>query len=413
MVRFLVTAAAMLLCSGFLLGDSYKTILSDKDKQTEEGYVFSNTYCQMAFLNPSLHSGRITTGDFEVMPRQDVRGKFTLDEDEAKLRIFFKPAMKVFSLGGRRRPVHGEGNWSLVKAPGGVKFSRFFTGGLNSVQADLSVVMDKKTAQIFFDLTLENNGNSECNVEFNPLFSFLRNDVTPLDLSVQRSVVRYVDGKRAVVFCNEQTVLDGDSQHYWWRRVARDHKDFLNYFNRERIPFNHARLVPPGNFALTGLVGKASLVWDMQQSKLAKLEIGWEGVHAEATPVWSINVKPGEKQQIKFRMLTLRGLNRVDLIKDDWVFGYATDRDLLNIQSVPLQPRERLAIIATVTNSRNGQVMINQRSELVAMSPLQPGKMEWRAPQQFQSGASYAIKVSMVPVDSSKALVEVSGNIIQ
>lgn len=394
-------------------GAEYKTILGGKGRNIQEGFIYGNLYCQIAFLNPSKHVGTLSAGDINIMPRHDVNGKPTLEEKESKLRIFCKPSLRVTTVARRIRTVSGDGDWSLEKIPGGVKYTRSHADSRNSIDVEYSVVFDKKNAQIRFDLKMENSGNGECRVDFSPDMTFLRDDVKPMSVILRRSAVRYYDGKRSEIFYNEKTLLDGSYRNYWWRRVNPGNKEFLNHFNRERIPFNHARLQSPSVFGVIGLAGEATLVWDMGKSKLNNLEIFWDGILGGVSPGWNLVLKPGEKFQQTFRMLTLRGLDEVDAVQDDWVFGYLLDKDMLYIKVVPLSPRQRLAIQGVLNDSNNSQVLINQRAEMAAMNPFLPGRMEWRAAQPFRQGVTYPIKVTMTKInDGSFVLVESSGTVM-
>ena len=405
-------AAALLLAAVFTnYAAEYKTILGGKEKK-EEGFIASNSYCQMGFLNPSRHIGTVGVNDIDIITRQDTAGKFTLEERESKIRIFFKPSLRVTTVARRPRTVRGDGDWTLEKVPGGVKYSRTHADALNSIDCEITAVMDSRKAQINFEMKLENTGNGECRIDCAPEFNFLRHDVQPLELTVRRAMALYHYGKRNEFFYNEKTVLDGAYRNYWWRRVNPDNKEFVSHFNRERIPFNHSRLKSPEIFGFTGLAGNAALIWDMGKTVLDKLDIRWEGVLTGIEPIWDFVLKPGEKREMKFRLLTLRGLDQIDAVQDDWVFAYTLEEDLLYLQALPLVPQQHLAMQGALSDSRNNQVLINQRAEMAAMNPFQPGRMEWRAANKFTPGVTYPIKVTMTPVSDRSVLIESSGRII-
>ena len=389
-----------------------KTILGGKGKKVEEGFIASNAYCQMGFLNPSKHIGSVAVNDIDVITRQDTAGKFTLEERESKIRLFFKPSLRVTTVARRPRTVRGDGDWTLEKIPGGVKYSRTHSDALNNIALEISAVLDSKKAQVNFAVKLENSGNGECRIDFSPEFNFLRHDVQPLELTLRRAMALYYNGARNEFFYNEKTVLNGAYRSYWWRRVNPDNKEFLSHFNRERIPFNHSRLKSPEVFGLTGLAGDAALIWDMGKTTLDKLDVRWEGVLTGIEPIWDMTLKPGEKRELTFRLLTLRGLEQIDAVQDDWVFSYTLEDDLLYIQALPLMPQQRLAMQGALSDSRNNQVLINQRAEMAAMNPFTPGRMEWRAANKFTTGVTYPIKVTMSPISGRSVLIESSGRII-
>lgn len=389
-------------------GTEYKTILGGKGKNVDEGLIYGNSYCLMGFLNPSKHIGSLTANDVDIITRQDVSGKFTLEEKESKLRVFCKPELRVTTVARKPRTVRGDGEWSLEKIPGGVKYTRTHADAANNIDAVISAVMDEKAAQVNFVFTVENSGNGTCKVDLSAVFNFLRNDVQPLDLTVRRSMVRYHNGQRNEFFYNEKTLLDGSLRYYWWRRVSPDNKEFISHFNRERIPFNHSRLKTPEIFGLTGLAGKGALIWDMGKTALSKLDISWEGVLAGVEPIWNIVLKPGEKREMKFRLLTLRGIDQIDAVKGDWVFSYSLEDDLLHVEALPLVQQQGLRMQAALTDSRNNQVLVNDNALMAAMNPFVPGKIEWRAASKFVSGVNYPIKVTVTRDRDRSVLAEAS-----
>ena len=145
-------------------GAEFATIMGGKNKDIEEGYTFYNKYCQMAFLNPSVHNTRITSGDFDqVLRRRDVENRYTLDENEAKLRIFFKPEVQVKSADGRQDIVLGEKNWMLVKQNDGVKYFRRFRNDTSNVASSLVLAMAPDHAYFTFEGEFVNSGQDTCN----------------------------------------------------------------------------------------------------------------------------------------------------------------------------------------------------------------------------------------------------------
>ena len=394
------------------VGSEYKTILGGKAKNVEEGLVYGNSYCLMGFLNPSKHIGALAVNYIDGVTRQDVNGKFTLDENESKLRVFFKPDLRVTTVARKPRTVRGNGDWNLEKIPGGVKYSRTHADSTNNIDAVFSAVLDKKSAQVNIAVTVENSGNGTCRVDCSTLFNFLRNDMNPLDLTIRRSMVRYNNGQRTEFFYNENTLLDGSQRYYWWRRVSPANKEFISHFNRERIPFNHSRLKTPEIFGLTGLAGKGVLIWDMGKTPLSKLDISWEGVLGGVEPIWNLVLKPGEKREMTFRVLTLRGIDQIDAVKGDWVFAYSLEEDLLHLKALPLVPQQGLRMQAAVTDSRNNQVLVNDNALMAAMNPFVPGKIEWRAASKFVSGVNYPIKVTVTRDRDRSVLTEASEVVI-
>ncbi|MBE6366603.1 MAG: hypothetical protein E7052_01670 [Lentisphaerae bacterium] len=409
LLLYLIFALQPQFCSG----SDYKTILGGKDKNVEEGLIFSNKYAQMAFLNSSIHSGSITGGDFGIMPRSDVNGKHTLDESEARIRMFLRPDVRVRTAMRRPTAIHGEADWLLQKAPQGVKYSRKYKRDSYEVNAFLQVVMDPVNARIDFETVLHNSGKRACLVDFTPEFTFLRNGVEPLQLELRREIIRYVDGVRKNFLNNETTIMDPKNRNsWWWRRVARDYKGFKNYFNREIIPFTHPRLIPPDMFGFTELLGNTTLIWVPDKaSSMNQLTVEWEAEHGSAAPLWTYKLEPGEKKTVKFRMLTVKGLRHFDEVGDRWVFGYHAEGDLLSVLAVPLAPHDRLSLTTTVSDSHN-QVLINQRSEIAAMTPYAPGKVDLRASTPFQINAVYPIKLLLSSLEDNSRILEAAGNIV-
>ena len=407
---------AFLFCAAFLpmlAAGEFRTILGGDNKTIEEGYTFDTTYSHWAFLNPSLHAGHVTTGDFSIMTRSDIHGQHTLDENEAKIRIFFKPYIRVRTTARRSSNVPGNDNWQVNKLADGVCYERVFSRDSNQVKAIVSVKLIPNKAYVICDAVLENTGKRACSVEYSPEFTFLRNDVQPLDLTLRRQRVRYENGVRSNFWSNETTVLDQRfTNSFWWRRVA-PNAEFSRSVNREIIPFTHEKLPAPNLFGFSNLMGKTTLVWDLAQApKIVGLDIGWDAGHADAVPNWKMVLEPGEKKQIAFRLLTVKGLQHFDDVGEDWVFGYNPEGDLLQVQAAPLQNQDRLSVTVTVNDARSNQVVISQRSEVAAMTPFTPGRVDIRASIPFQPNNSYPVKLLLNSLADNSKILEISGNLV-
>ena len=146
----------------------------------------------------------------------------------------------------------------------------------------------------------------------------------------------------------------------------------------------------------------------MGKTALSKLDISWEGVLAGIEPIWNIVLKPGEKREMKFRLLTLRGIDQIDAVKGDWVFSYSLEDDLLHVEALPLVQQQGLRMQAALTDSRNNQVLVNDNALMAAMNPFVPGKIEWRAASKFVSGVNYPIKVTVTRDRDRSVLTEAS-----
>lgn len=411
MVKHIVSLLLFILSLSVLPGGEYQTIYGGKEKNVEEGFTFYNKYCQMAFLNPSLHRRSITGGDFSIMLRSDTANQHTLEENEAKLRLFFKPDIVVRSTARRPALIPGEGIWRMEKISDGIKYLRNYVNETHNLQCVLTVIMPPDRAQFNVELTLENTGKRSCAVEFTPQFTFLRNDVEPLHLTLRRQMTRYSGGQRKSFFCNESTELNGKYQSYWWRRAAQD-LEFVSYFNRECIPFGHERLVAPDMFGFTGLAGNSVLIWDLAEAgKIKELDVSWEAGHGDAMPIWAMTLGAGEKKQIKFRVLTVKGMIHFDELGSDWIFGYDPRGDLLEILATPLVDNDRISITTTVNDARN-QVLVSQRSEVAAMTPFKPGRISLRTSVPFQNYVNYPVKLILHSLLDNSLILEVAGNIV-
>ena len=394
-----------------LSGGEFATILN-KEKNVEEGYTYSSKYIQAAFLNAALHSARITAGDFRIMPRSDSDNRHTLDEKEAKVRLFCKPDVRAKTAVKRSSRIHADEPWKITKLKDGLHYTRSYQKESHKLSANIKVRMPEDKSHILFEAEIRNTGDRICKAEFSCEFSFLRTEVEPLQLTLQREFMRYVNGQRTVFLCNEKTLLDGKIQTYWWRRVVRDANYFSNYFNRECIPFGHQRLKAPQYFGFTGLIGDGALIWELDKStKLTELDISWDGERSDATPMWAVELAPKETVKIAFRVLAVRGIGQFDAVDGDWVFGYSANGELLKISSVPIRPFDRLGLNATISDQQS-LVLISQRSELPAMSPFAPGRVEMRAAAAFQPNMGYPARLQLNSISDNKLITEVTSNIV-
>ena len=242
--KFIVTFFCLAALSNvFLSGSEYTTIWGGEKKNIDQGCIFYNKYCQTAFMNPSRFGARVKAADFAVMPHKDVDNKATYEEEAAKIRLFFRPDVSVRTAGRRTQTVTGQADWVISKIKDGVVYTRKYKRDSSEVKTEITVKMIPDQAVMQFDCKLTNTGSRACKTETMLTFSFIKNDVAPLMLTLERQRARYDKNNNRVNYrSNEITRLDARSQSYWWRRVAKDVR-FSNYINRERIPFNTPRLV--------------------------------------------------------------------------------------------------------------------------------------------------------------------------
>lgn len=403
------------LCAvgGFSLpGAEHIDILRGDENNAHCGYVFGNRYCTVGFLNPSTASSRINAEDFVVIPRKNLQGENTVDVRETRVRLFFRPDVRLRTVGRRLFAMHGEKNWKLEKLDDGVKYSRSFVRGGSRGEVIITVTMPKERAEMFVEYTVKNTGNTICAVDGMLSFSFLRNGLMPLDLFMQRQMVRDIDGKRTTFLGNEHTVLDTNVQSYWWRRLIKEPGVFHSYYNRERIPFDHKLMIKPEIFGFFKLAGSNALIWDMgKNSSINFLDVAWENEVATVSPDWEYRIEPGKECKVKFRLLTLKDMRRADLIGKNWVFGFYANADLLTVQAVSLRPAQGTQLTVTVSDE-NHQMLINQRSEMPSISPFTPGQISMRAASAFRYSSVYPVKVVMGYLKDNTNFLEITANIV-
>ena len=377
-----------------LNGGDFRKIEIGHDPKIEIGLEFENKYCQIVALNPSAYSGKPSLDDFNhTMPRKDLNDVATVDEAESKLRLFYRPVLRVSTVGGRSLGVPGVKDWRFDTTGGRLRYKRDFSRNNAFLKSEFEVEALPGQAAVLLHVRLKNTGKQTCKVECGSEFIFLKGDLAPLNLMLQREIGRYVNGSRLAYRTNEYTRMTGNYQSYWWRRVVKEQNVFINYHNRERIPFGMQRLVAPEMFGVLGLPGSGALIWDMKESeKLSVLEVSWDAWSGKLTPTWELQLKPREEKNITFRLLTLRGVTAVNALSDNWVFGYKANGDILQIIATPLADQWRIALSATVSDS-DKKVIIQQRYEMTASSPFKPGKVEMGATASFLSNHIYPLKL--------------------
>lgn len=403
---------AIVFTAASLRGAEHIDIWRGGKERVHCGIVYGNNYGMAGFLNPSTSASRIYQDDFVNIPRVTVKGTATADEREARARFFLRPDVKIRTIGRRSMVMHGKTQWKLEKIANGVKYSRDFVYGGNTVSVEITAVMPPEQAEMFVEYTVKNNGEVSCSMESMFNFSFLRNGVEPLEVSIQRETARFINGERTTLRCNEHTVLDGKTKYYWWRKQIKDQKAVGNYYNREKIPFNNSQMHRPEVFGCFKLKGGNTLVWDLgKNSDVDLLDMSWEGEVASIMPVWQKELAPGKVYKGKFRMLLFKGVPRIDLVGKKWVFGFFCNEDKLKIYAVALQPVESSLLVVTV-NDENNLLLINQRCEIPSITPFTPGTSEMRAAYAFRSSSVYPIKVILSRVRDNHKILELAENII-
>jgi len=395
-----------------LTGAEHIDILRGEENKVHCGFVFGNRYGTVGFLNPSTSSSRVYPDDFNVIPRQNMQGKRAAEEHEARVRLFFRPDIRLRTVGRRPMVIHGKKNWELGKLKNGVSYSRTFVRGSNRGEVTITVTMPEDRAEMFVEYTVKNTGTSAFTANSVLGTSFLRNGLMPLDFFVQREMVRYINGERTAFRGNEYTVLDSKVQSYWWRRLIKEPGVFQNYYNRERIPFDHKLMIKPEMFGFTKLAGNNVLIWDLgKDCGINRLDINWESEVATASPEWIQRVEPGKEHKIKFRLMMFKDLRRVDLIGKDWIFGFYANGELLTVQVVALHTVSGTQLAVTV-NDENSQTLVNQRSEMPSISPFTPGQIVMRAASAFRYSSVYPIKVVMGYLKDNSNFLEITENIV-
>ncbi len=409
-------------CFGFFLcfllggltafGGKYEKILGGKEKKIVYGYTYYNEYAHAAFVNPSLFSSKARKSSFAIMPMMTENDRPTYDDLEAKVRFFFKPGLMVRTVGRRSQAVNGTADWKIEKIADGVKYSRTFERGSCTLQAIINAKLLPGKAVMQIECSLKNTGERDCKLESSFGFAFLKNDVAPMNLTIQRESARFVHGVRTSFRINELTRMDGKTSSYWWRRVVKDQSVFSNYLDRERIPFNLPRVVAPEIIGVSDLIGKNTLVWDFRKTpKLSELDVSWEGECGYLVPVWSSTLKAGESFDINFRVLTVKGVSRFDMLTDNWVFGYQPDGTSLKVNALPLKPSGRIRANISV-NDESGVPVVTYPGELPSMTPFLPAKLDLRSSVPFKLNGGYPVKIVLATLENNSRILEVDSTIV-
>ena len=399
--------------SGVISAD-YRVLLTGKENKTVAGYIGSNLYSETAFLDPSVHRAAIKLEEFDMyLPRRDSENRSTYDDEKAKIRLFFKPGMRVWGASGRRHFLVGDRLWKVTKNTDSVTYSRNWKRAGQVVFTEITARMAKDKSEIIIEGSFVNKGRNECIVEFSPQFSFTRNN--HLTLFIPRLYSDIIDGKQKKFFYGEKVLLDNSrGRNYFWRRAVKksEHNEedsgFVNFAARERIPFFNNQINRVDMFGFVNLPGEANFVWDLknaaEKEALQYIEFGWENGLGEAIAAWQIKLKRNETKKVKFRVITVKGLSRFDVLSENMLVGYGVDKDRLKIEMAPLKQLGISLLHGKVINSHSKQVMIKQQSELAEMQPFNAGKMEWRAPVGFVRNGSYPIKILLQTSDGKKIM---------
>ena len=392
----------------------YRALVMNNEKKSVAGYIGSNFYSETVFLNPSVHRAAVKLEEFDMfLPLRDSENRTTYDEEKAKIRLFFKPGMRVWSASGRRPFLVGDRLWKQVSSSDAVKYSRNWKRNTNAVFTEVTARMSENKGEIVVEGTFTNKGRGECIVEFAPQFSFTRH--SHLTLLIPRLYNDVIDGKQKSFFYGDKVVLDNTrGRNYFWRRAVRkseqsnENNGFVDFVARERIPFTNSKINRVDLFGFVNLPGGSNLVWDLKNSaekeELQYIEFGWENSLGEAIAAWQIKLKRNETRKVKFRVITVKGLSRFDALSENMLVGYGVEQDRLKIEMAPLKPFGTSILNGEVINSYNRQVMIKQQSELAEMQPFNAGKMEWRSTVMFVRNGSYPIKISLQTSDGKMIL---------
>lgn len=403
---------SILLLLGFsvltLSGDEFRKIEIGKDNKVQIGLEFENMYTQVVALNPSVYAGKPSAEDFNAMPRKTVDGDHAADEREAKHRIFFRPYLRASTVGTRSLGVTGIKDWEMRTQPGRVTYNRDYKRENIYLKTEFSLALPSDLADMQIEVRLKNTGKRACKVEFGSEFIFLKDELEPLNLMLQREVTRYSNGQRQQYLTNDYTKLTGNTQSYWWRRIVKDQRVFGYYVNRELIPFTYPRLEPPSLFGAVSIFGNGTLLWDMRNTeKLSLLDVSWDVNTGKLMPVWKMEIKGKEEKVIVFKVITLRNIHNINAITDDWIFGYKANSDQLHITSAPLKPQPRTALQTTVKDP-GGMVIIQQRNEVTSCTPFRPARVELRATSSFIPNVPYSIKMLLrtLPSEAGEQKIE-------
>ena len=393
-------------------------LYSEKDPDVKIGIRCDNKYAVIAFLNPSAHRSSIKYEEFNRnLPLVDTADMPTFNENNAKIRMFFKPNLRCWSVGRRREYLVGKERWELKDAlqANGAEYSRYWQRGSNKIHSVITAKFSSDKAEVFIEAKFTNLSRNDCQVEFHPVFSFLRN--RDLNFVMPRKYSGFIGGKpRDFYYGYKEKLTDSEAGSFWWRKVAQK-ADFIEFASRERIPFNTPELTVPDFFSFIGLPGKTNLIWDVAMENGKKdmqyWEVGWDDMLAEAVPAWLIYLKRRETRTINFRIITVKGLDRVDMVKQNWVLGYGAEhkRNKVHLEFVPLKPVGDCELIGKIVKA-SGNIQSEQRVELAAMHPFAVGGKVWQASDIFERAAFYPITLSVTPKDNSSLSCKIESVIV-
>ena len=377
------------------------------------GMTIRNRYAYVAVMNASLNDGRFGARDFRVLPQTRPDGRETLDPYESMFRYMLRPEVLV-TVPGRRGPrtVESEKGWSMEALPDGSVGMRLASGEDGSLLVtELKFSLSPEMSVLDGVCKLTNRMDRECTVHFKPVFYALIPELKPMRLILPHRINLFTIAGNETYWRNEETLLNNDASHYWWRTENNGRISSEKALNTESIRFDDTRVLAPSNFGVGGLSGGNLVVWEWGETeKPAALEFRWLRDMGCAAPVWTRTFAPGQTSEIHFRLLMVRGAPRYDNIGKNWIFAYLPLGNMLRVLSLPLNHEERVSLNVSLTDPR-GTNLINNRREMAGATPLTPGRMNYRLAAPFVSGERYRIQLQMDSLKDSTRLLEVFGTV--
>ncbi|MFA7230522.1 MAG: hypothetical protein WC071_04575 [Victivallaceae bacterium] len=169
--------------------------------------------------------------------------------------------------------------------------------------------------------------------------------------------------------------------------------------------FNESRLSKANRWvAAGGLTGNAVFAF-LGELPIDKVAF-WKNAQCfSLKPYINITAAPGVRTEWKWNVIFGRGLNRVSKVTDKGIFAFYAEQGsnvserLLKMDFMPLSELNGLFLDSTV-KTMTGRMIMTKSSEMIKISPLQPGVITLKLPDHIKKDNNYLLKLELFSGDN-------------